>query len=52
MKDWLMDTKSVMDKENVNCSGHRVKGEGKHLSIYWLRNSISSVKLKRSTRIT
>ena len=33
MKDWLMDTKTVMDKENVNCSGHKVKGERKQFSI-------------------
>ena len=34
IKDWLMDTKSVMDKENVNCSGHNVEGERKQFSIY------------------
>ena len=27
MKDWLMDTTSVLDKENVTCSGSKVKGE-------------------------
>ena len=36
MKDWLMDSKTVMDKENVNCSGHKVKGERRQLSIYFI----------------
>ena len=36
MKDWLMDTKTVMDKENINCSGHKVKGERKQFSIYFV----------------
>ena len=27
MKDWLIDTKNVLDKENVTCSGNSVKGE-------------------------
>ena len=36
MKDWLMDSSNVMDKENVNCSGHKVKGEKKQFSFNWL----------------
>ena len=27
MKDWLMDTRNVMDKDNVTCSGKTIKGE-------------------------
>ena len=27
MKDWLVDTGNVMDKENVTCSGNGIKGE-------------------------
>ena len=36
MKDWLMDRKTVVDKENVNCSGHKMKGERKQFSIYFI----------------
>ena len=32
MKDWLMETGHVMDKENVTCSGSTVKGEVNYLS--------------------
>ena len=27
MKDWLMDSNNVMDKENVTCSGNELKGK-------------------------
>ena len=27
MKDWLMDTRNVMDKDNVTCSKNKVKGK-------------------------
>ena len=27
MKDWLMDSINVKDKENVTCSGNDMKGE-------------------------
>ena len=27
MKDWLIDTRIVMDKKNVTCSGKTVKGQ-------------------------
>ena len=43
MKDWLIDTKTVMDKENVNCSGHKMKGERKQCSIYWVTGEIKKV---------
>ena len=46
MKGWLMDNNNVKDKENVNCSGHKVEGERKQFSFYWLQNYISSVKLR------
>ena len=27
MKDWLMDTRNIMDKDNVTCSKNKVKGK-------------------------
>ena len=43
MKHWLVDTKSVMDKDNVLCSGHKMKGERKQFSIYWFTGEIKNV---------
>ena len=34
MKDWLMDTKTVMDKENVTCSGSDIKGKDNHINCF------------------
>ena len=35
MKDWLLNTQSVMDKENVTCSGGKVKGKVlKHVTLH------------------
>ena len=33
MKDWLVGTKIVVDRENVTCSGSKLKGEISHIDI-------------------
>ena len=34
MKDWLKDTKNVQDKDNVTCSGNKVKGKIYHIYCF------------------
>ena len=34
MKDWLTDTDIVLDKDNITCSGHQMKGERQHLHLF------------------
>ena len=50
MKDWLMDTRNVMDKDNVTCSKNKVKGkikqnntpqEGKEFQIIYVDKHFS-----------
>ena len=43
MKHWLVDTKSVMDKDNVHCSGDKMKGERKQFSVYWFTGEMKKV---------
>ena len=34
MKDWLIDNKNVVDKENATCSGGKLKGEIIHIHLF------------------
>ena len=34
MKDWLIDNKNVMDKDNVTCSENKVKGKINHIYFF------------------
>ena len=36
MKDWLIDTGNVMDKEIVTCSGNGIKGEDNHIVCFYI----------------